>query len=199
MTAAPPDFEASRLAGSHGAPWFGSYDLNFVTPQLKQAAQVWEAKRGARTMPSRGDFGIRDLKFALPNITFMDIVRGGERLRFRVRMMGSMLDELVAPITGRFIDEVVPEHFATKWAAQWMPAIDGRRLRRAAGRVEYAERRWYVAESLYAPLAEDGETPDILMVVAFYHAIDKSNGAPTTDLAGRLAVEINACSEAATR
>lgn len=198
MSAAPPDFEASRAAGSHGAPWFGTYELNFVTPQLKQAAQVWEAKRGARTMPARGDLGIRDLKFALPNITFMDIVRG-ERLRFRVRMMGSTLDELIAPITGRFIDEVVPEHFDTKWTAQWMPAIDGRRLRRAAGRVEYAERRWYVAESLYAPLAEDGETPGILMVVAFYHAIDKSDGAPTTDLAGRLAAEIDACSEAATR
>jgi hypothetical protein len=199
MTTAPSDFGASRVAGSHGAPWFGTYELNFVTPQLKQVVDVWEAKRGARTMPSRGDLGIRDLKFVLPNITFMDIVRGGERLRFRVRMMGSVMDELVAPITGRFIDEVVPEHFATKWTAQWMPAIDGRRPRRAAGRVEYAGRRWYVAESLYAPLAADGETPDILMVVAFYHAIDKSDGAPTTDLAGRLGAEINACSEAATR
>ena len=199
MTTAPSDFGASRVAGSHGAPWFGSYQLDFVTPQLRQVAAVWEAKRGSRTMPSRGDLTIRDLKLVLPNVTFMDIMREGERLRFRVRMMGSALDELIAPITGRFIDEVVPPHFNAKWTAQWLPAIEGRRLRRAAGRVEYAERRWYVAESLYAPLAEDGETPDVLMVVAFYHAIDKSDGAPTTDLAGRLAAEINACSEAATR
>jgi hypothetical protein len=196
MTAAPPDFDATRVAGSHGAPWFGSYELDFATPQLKQAAAVWEAKRGSRTMPSRGDLGIRDLKLVLPNITFMDIVRGTEQTRFRVRMMGSMLDELVAPVTGRFIDEVVPPHFAQKWTAQWMPAVDGRKPRRAAGRVEYAERSWYVAESLYAPLAQDGETPDILMVVAFYHATDKGEGA-SRDIAARLTAEVEARAAAA--
>lgn len=191
MTAAPPDSDATRVAGSHGAPWFGSYALDFATPQLTQAAAVWAAKRGSRTMPSRGDLGIRDLKLVLPSITFLDIVREGERVRFRVRMMGSLLDELVAPITGRFVDEVLPAHFAQKWATQWMPAVDGRKPRRAAGRVEYAERHWYVAESLYAPLAEDGETPDILMVVACYHAIDKGDG-PSRDIAARLKAEIDA-------
>ncbi|MBL8781496.1 MAG: PAS domain-containing protein [Alphaproteobacteria bacterium] len=199
MTTTATDFDATRVAGSHGAPWFGTYALDFVTPQLNQVAALWEARRGSRTMPSRGDLTIRDLKHVLPHVTFMDIVRGSEGLRFRVRLMGSVLDQLVAPITGRFIDEVVPQHFATKWTEQWMPAIDGRRPRRAAGRVEYAERRWYVAESLYAPLAQDGDAPDILMVVAFYHALDKSDGAAKADLAGRLAAEINACSEAATR
>jgi hypothetical protein len=193
MTVAPSDFDATRVPGSHGAPWFGSYALDFATPQLSQVAAVWEAKRGGRTMPSRGDIGIRDLKHVLPNVSFMDIVREGP-LRFRVRMMGSMMDQLVAPITGRFIDEVVPPHFAQKWTAQWMPAIDGRRMRRAAGRVEFAGRRWYVAESLYAPLAEDGETPDILMVVAFYHATDTNDGAPR-DIAARLAAEIEANAE----
>jgi len=199
MTTTASDFDATRVAGSHGAPWFGTYALDFVTPQLKQVAALWEAKRGSRTMPARSDFGIREMKTVLPQMSMMDIVRDGGRLRFRVRLMGSAMDELVAPVTGRYIDEVVPPHFNAKWTEQWMPAIDGRRLRRAAGRVEYAERRWYVAESLYAPLAKDGETPDILMVVAFYHAIDKTDGAPTTDFAARLAAEINACSEAATR
>ncbi len=191
MISAPYDFAETRVAGSHGAPWFGTYELDFETPQLTRAAALWEAKRGSRTMPARTDLTIRDLKFALPNLTFMDIVRGGEQLRFRVRMMGSVLDELVAPVTGRFIDEVVPPHFAGKWLAQWMPAVDGRKLRRAAGRVEFAGRRWYVAESLYAPLASDGETPDILMVVAFYHAIDNADGG-MRDIAARLKTEIEA-------
>jgi len=191
MTSTSPDFDETRIAGSHGAPWFGTYELDFATPELARVAAAWEAKRGARTMPARADLGIRDLKFALPNLTFLDIVRGGEQLRFRVRMMGSVLDEQVAPMTGRFLDEVVPAHFASKWAGQWMPAIDGRRPRRAAGRVEFAGRRWYVAESLYAPLANDGETPDILMVVAFYHALDNVDGG-MRDVAGRLKSEIEA-------
>jgi hypothetical protein len=196
MTMAPHDFDETRVAGSHGAPWFGTYELDFATPQLTRAAAVWEAKRGPRTMPARADLGIRDLKFALPNLTFLDMVRNGEQLRFRVRMMGSVMDEQVAPITGRFIDEVVPPHFASKWAAQWMPAIEGRRPRRAAGRVEFAGRRWFVAESLYVPLADDGETPDILLVVAFYHAIDNADGG-LRDISTRLRAEIDArCSGA---
>jgi hypothetical protein len=102
-------------------------------------------------------------------------------------MMGSMLDELVAPITGASSMSRAPA-LRKKWTAQW---ISTAKPRRAAGRVEYAERSWYVAESLYAPLAQDGETPDILMVVAFYHATDKGEGA-SRDIAARLTAEVEA-------
>lgn len=188
MTQVPSDFLGKRDPDTAAAPWFASFALDFATPQLKRGAEVWSAKRNGRTMPSRNDLTIGDLKFLLPNLAFIDIVRS-ETMRFRVRLMGGMLDELVAPMTGHFIDEVVPAHFAQKWSRQWMSAITGRQAVRSVGRVEFAGRRWYVAESLYAPLAHDGETADILMVVAFYHAIDKTE-AGTTDVARQLMAEI---------
>lgn len=190
MVAGPYDFDVTRVAASHDAPWFGSFALDFVTPQLQRAAAAWTAKRGTRTMPSRGDLTIRDLKPVLPNLALIEIVRG-ETVRFRVRLMGSQLDEMVAPMTGRFIDEAVSTHFAQKWSSQWQPAIDARKPMRAAGRVEFAGRRWYVAESLYAPLASDGETPDMLMVVVWYYSVDTADGA-RNELAAPLMAQIDA-------
>lgn len=190
MSHVPPDVSFARGADYVGAPWFGTFVLDFATPQLQRGAAAWAARRGARTMPSRADLTIRDLKSLLPNLCFIDIVRG-ETVRFRVRLMGSCLDEMVAPMTGRFIDDVVPAHFAHKWSSQWQPAIDARKPMRAVGRVEFAGRRWYVAESLYAPLAGDGETPDMLMVAAYYHSTDTADGA-ASELAAPLLAQIDA-------
>ncbi|MDZ4867310.1 MAG: hypothetical protein SGI91_08330 [Alphaproteobacteria bacterium] len=190
MSQAPPDVSVARGADYVGAPWFGTFALDFVTPQLQRGAAAWFAKRGVRTMPARSDLTIRDLKMLLPNLSIIEIVPS-DPVRYRVRLMGSVLDEMVAPMTGRFIDEAVPAHFAQKWSSQWLPAIDERKPMRAVGRVEFAGRRWYVAESLYAPLAFDGETPDMLMVAAYYHSVDTADGA-TSDVAASLAAQVNA-------
>ncbi len=189
MMQTPSDFAATRSAGYVGAPWFGTFDAHFATPQLKRVCDLWHAKRGSRTMPARSDMTIRDLKFALTNLSMLDIVRDGDRVRYRARLVGSTLDELVAPMTGRLIDEAVPAHFAQKWSAQWSPAIAERRFTRTVGRVEFAGRRWYVAESAFAPLSSDGETPDVLMVLAYYHAAD-SGDASSREVATRLLAEL---------
>jgi len=176
-------------AGIGSAPWFADPALKFVTPELKRAVDVWQEKRGTRTMPAREDMTIRDLAFTLPNIGFVDIVKVDGVVRFKVRLMGSVLDEFVAPMTGRFIDESVPERFATKWATHWQPAIDRRAPLRAVSRVEFAERRWYVSEALHAPLATDGETPDVLMVATYFHSTEGFEGR-SREMAERLQREL---------
>ena len=184
-----PTDSAATPADKGSAPWFADPALKFVTPELKRAVDVWHEKRGTRTMPSRDDMSIRDLAFALPNIGFVDIVKTGGVTRFKVRLMGSVLDEFVAPMTGHFVDEVVPERFATKWATHWQPSIDQRAPLRAVARVEFAERRWYVSEALHAPLATDGETPDVLMVAAYFHSTEGFEGR-SRDMAERLQQEL---------
>ena len=143
--------------------------LAFVTPQLQRILQVWEAKRGARIAPCRDDFGLRDLSFALPNIAILAVVREGARVRFRVQMMGSQLDAYVAPMTGKFVDDVVPAEFAQKWASLWGGAVETRRVQRSVGRVKFGGKHYYVAESLFAPLATDGDIPDGVLVGTYFH------------------------------
>ena len=163
--------------------------LDFATPELKSALAIWQAKRGSRTMPTRDDMNFRDLKTFLPHLAFLTIVRDGARVRFKVRLAGSALDTFLGgSTTGRFVDEAVPQRFAEKWAAMWIPTIDSRAPTRTVGRAEMPGRGYYISESLHAPLAEDGETPDVMMLVAYFHAI--ADDRPGEDIAARLLAEI---------
>jgi hypothetical protein len=58
------------------------------------------------------------------------------------------------------------------------------------GRIEFRERRWFVGETFTAPLADDGETPNMLMVVVFYHAVDGAD-VNSRAIGERLIDEIN--------
>lgn len=180
-----PSKEVNLLARRHGWPLIGDPHLRFVTPQLKTALAVWQTRRGSRKMPSRNDLTLRDLKTVLPNLAFLNIVRDEQRTRFKVRLAGGALDDFLSgPPTGRFIDEVVPPHFAEKWTALWEPTISAREPLRTVARVEFPSRRYYVSEALYAPLADDGEAPDALLIVVYFH------GNARDDLASQLMGEI---------
>src|SRR5258707_15832637 len=120
--------QINALAEQKGWPLIDDPRLRFITPQLKSVLDVWNAKRADRTMPSRADMTIRDLKSALANIALLDIAGVGGRMRFKIRLCGGALDAFLGgPSTGRFLDEVVPRDFAEKWAATWRPSISARR------------------------------------------------------------------------
>jgi hypothetical protein len=72
--------------------------LRFLTPQLKTVFEVWTSKRESRTMPSRGDLTLRDLKTALPNLVFMNIVRDGARMRLQAKLVGSELERFMGSV-----------------------------------------------------------------------------------------------------
>jgi hypothetical protein len=193
MTSSDKD-QASKqvnfLAERNSWPLIADPHLRFVTPQLQTALAVWQARRGSRTMPARSDLTLRDLKTVLPNLAFIDIVRDDARTRFKVRLAGSALDNFLSGTpTGRFVDEAVPSRFAEKWAALWQPPISARTPTRTVGRVEFPNRRYFMSESLFAPLAADGEAPDILMLVVYFHA-QSDNGAPGDAIAARLMHEL---------
>jgi hypothetical protein len=165
--------------------------LNFATPQLKKMLAVWEAKRGERALPSRGDFGLRDLSFVLPHIALLSIVRAADRLRFRVRLEGSELDAHAGPMTGLYIDETVPKKFSDKWSAPWLLAANTGKPMRSVGRVEFRDRNYYVSESFTAPLGADGATPDMLLLGVYYHLSD-GDPASQGEIAGALVREFAA-------
>jgi hypothetical protein len=167
---------AGEATTSPGWPTRLDSELRFVTPQLQKLIELWREKRDGRTMPARADFSMRDVRYALTNFCVLEIVREGTRVRFKVKLMGSELDTHVGAITGRFIDEAVPAKFAEKWSMPWRGVVETRQPMRSFGRVEFREKNYYLAETLHAPLAADGESPDRLMIVAYYHVIATEAG-----------------------
>lgn len=192
MTTGDPHWASKQinaLAGQKGWPLIDDPYLRFVTPQLATVLAVWQSKRGARTMPARADLTMRDLKTALPNLAFLDIVSSGARMRFKVRLAGGAIDTFLGhTATGRFLDTTVPPEFAEKWSALWRPAISARIPMRTVARIEFPDRRYYMSETFNAPLAGDGENPDILMTVAFFHAREGSGA--HGEIAERLVAEL---------
>ena len=181
--------QLNALAKRNGWPLIADPHLRFLTPQLKTVLALWHAIRGLRTLPARSKLTMRDLKTALPNLAFLDIVRDGARQRFKVRLAGGALDHFLdGPTTGRFIDEAIPDEFAQKWSALWQVAIDAQQPMRVVARVELPNRRFYVSEALNAPLAEDGQTPDIMMIASYFHGRDERGG--PGDIATRLMDEV---------
>lgn len=182
--------QVTKLANENGWPLICDPRLRFVTPQLKAAYDVWEAKRGTRTMPARSQLLMSDLKTALPNLAFVSIVREGDAIRFKAKLLGSELDTFMGrPMTGQFLDEAVPKRFAEKWIALLRPALDFRVPTRTVGRVEFEGRGFYVSETLRAPLAEDGETPDVMMQISFFH-LTKGDDLPGKSIADQLMAEV---------
>ncbi len=192
MLDTPGHKSGPTIAGTSGGwPVLHDGGLNFATPQLRRVLDVWCAKRNGRTMPARADLSLRDLRFALPNVAFLAVVREGARARFKVRLMGSELDAYAGPMTGQFIDEAVPRKFAEKWSGPWLQVVEARQPMRTVSRVEYGDRNYYVSESLCAPLATDGEVCDGIMLGVYYHV---SDGDPATqsEIAGRLTQDLGA-------
>lgn len=178
-------------SGGRSAPYVCDPALSFVTPKLKQLLQVWNEKRASVSVPSRADFGIRDLYFALPNIAIVACIHKEGRRRFRVQLMGSQLDAYVGPMTGKFIDEVLPGGIAEKWSTIWSGALAANGPHRSAGQVEVAGKGYYVFEKFCAPLRADGEDAKPLLVATYFHPCD--NTLPEANRLGiRLGKEIEA-------
>jgi hypothetical protein len=165
--------------------------LNFVTPQLKRLLAVWNAKREARRFPNRDEFGLRDLSFVLPNLAFIDLAYEGSQQRYLVRLMGGQLDSYVGPMTGKFIDEALPPHFATKWGSIWQRAVETKEAQRSIGQVEIEGRHLHIFEKFCAPLGSDGGPPTMIIVATFFHAIPMAEDGIRNDISARLLKEID--------
>jgi hypothetical protein len=75
----------------------------------------WATKRGARTLPTRGDFLAEELVPWWPDLVFYEIERGSGAPRFRFRVHGD--NAAIADggnFTGRFLDEVLPRESANQ-------------------------------------------------------------------------------------
>ena len=168
-----------------------STNPTFVTPQLQRILALWGERRGMHSMPARSSFTLRDLACALPQLSIVDVVADGGATRFKVRLMGRELDQVLAPMTGRFVDEAVPPPHSDRWSTFLTEALQHRAPTRALSRAEYGDRRLYLVEALIAPLADDGEHPDKLMVVCFYHLFQGLDGKPS-NVVSQLTSELGA-------
>jgi hypothetical protein len=133
---------------------------------LRRLYAYWDHKRGAREFPGRADIDPLEMRFALGNISLIDVLY--EPLRFRYRLHGSIIaDRLGLDMTGRFVDEIsepdrrafVEENFRVVIATRSPLARSGARI---------LDQRQWSFDSIILPLGLDGTIAMLLLCVEYH-------------------------------
>ena len=138
-------------------------DLRFRSPLLSDLLRYWLNKCGERTMPRRADIDPGDLEFR-PHLGFVVLTDVAEPMRFRFRLVGSLLTGIVGrDSTRKYLDEVYSpadyEHMIV--AFRWV--VTHRAPLRITGNLRHANRAWIDMESIDLPLSNDGNTVNMIL------------------------------------
>jgi hypothetical protein len=131
------------------------------TPCLRQLYAYWDARRGGREFPARGDIDPLDLKFVLGYLMLIDVAY--EPLRFRFRLHGSELALRAGyDMTGKMVDELPNEANRAVLLQRCRSLIETRQPV-AVINERLIEKRVFGYEAVWLPLAADGHTIDMLL------------------------------------
>jgi hypothetical protein len=141
---------------------------DLTQPATRDAYAVWQVARGARRMPSRADMTPRVMKKFLSFIALAEIIDGGKDFRFRVVGHGINSKQKL-PLNGKTlteVDQMVPGFgpFLRDLYRQTVQQRDALAYRGTY--VRTADRHPFTYEAVIAPLGNDGETPDHVLVVS---------------------------------
>ena len=139
----------------------------FENQKLADAAAMWHEKARDVALPPRNEFSARALKPYLPNVVVADIVEEGDRRRFRFRLMGTAIAELLGDHTGKFLDEAIVSPYRERWSALLDAANKAACPLRIHGRLEYQQQNYIAMELMLAPLGPDPGRAGAVLVIAY--------------------------------
>jgi len=169
--AAAGNSAASEInSGAGGAP-----QLPITDQRLEDVLDYWRRKGSGGSLPSRGDIDPIEIPKLLPELMLVDVLPSG---RYRYRLIGTgNTQEHGINATGRFLDEVLPgPEYKAHVLALYDECVRARRPLYSeclflSSRRRSPERHTKV---LFLPLAEDGETVNMVLVVQVFIHLDQA-------------------------
>lgn len=137
-------------------------------------------------LPGRQDIDPTRLKALLPFINLVDVERNAEGLRFRFRLTGTLQTEVAGrEINGRYVEDAVLPEYVDRIRSNMRQCVTTRRPIYDRFPMPHPDRDFIDTERVYFPLARDGETVDMLLILNDYpheeEAITEPEAAPETD------------------
>lgn len=144
---------------------------NFVgqirRPMLRRLYAYWDDKRGGREFPGRSDIDPLEMRFALGNVSLIDVLY--DPLRFRYRLHGSIIAErLGVDMTGRFVDEIVEPDRRTFVEENFRTVVSTRQPLARSGQRTLDRRLWNF-DSIILPLGLHDGVINMLLLCVEYH------------------------------
>ena len=116
---------------------------------------LWRSLAVGKPAPSRADFDARTLKPYLRNIMIIErVFIGPGRWRYRTRLTGTGVAEIIGDPTGKFLEEQLPLELVPRWTSIYDTTLDGGQPLRLVAEFELPQLAFLRGEALIAPLAD---------------------------------------------
>jgi hypothetical protein len=152
-------WELDRKARLEGWPFRCDATLEFERAELNQLRDLWRSLAAGRAAPSRTDFDARTLKPYLRNIMIIErVFIGPGRWRYRTRLTGTAVADMIGDPTGKFLEEQLPLELVPRWASSYDATLDSGQPLRLVADLQLPQLAHLSGEALIAPLADrDGD------------------------------------------
>lgn len=139
-----------------------------VSPKIRELFDYWQSIHPESGLPGRRNLDPVDIPQLLPNIWMIDVRQ--DPLRFHFRLVGTEIVKFTGrDVTGLSLSEVYPDYENTDaFRFHRACALGGQPAYRKSGLLSNVGYDHVEAERLYLPLAEDGTTVDILLVMTVF-------------------------------
>ena len=167
----PPEIASpaafNTAAAEHGWPILCDETLQFEHAMLGELLKLWQSE-AANGVPARTAMTARKLQPFMRNIALYERIGEGAQRRYRVRLLGSGIVQYYGELTGKFIEEVVPERFLDRWYGVSDLPLLSKQAARFLLRADTFDKSYMVAEYFCAPLmSESGLTKFVLLGMIF--------------------------------
>jgi len=168
------------LSGSAAPVWSAATagDVAVASPiteaRLREAHDYWRRKAAGRAMPRRADIDPIEIPQLLPDVMLVDVLPQG---RYRYRLIGTENTQAHGiNATGRYLDEVLPgSEYKDHVIALYDECVASRRALYSECLFMSLPQRTPERHTkvLFMPLAEDGETVNMVFVMQVFFYIDQ--------------------------
>jgi hypothetical protein len=136
-------------------------------PDLRTLYDYWNERRRGRRWPSRADINPLELKFALGNLSLIDVSPRSPP-RFTFRLVGTLFSQRIGQdLTGKTVDDIPDAAYRAEITTVYRKMVETGEPSASLGeRVFDGQPRRF--ETLRLPLSDDGRTVNMLMICALY-------------------------------
>jgi len=135
-------------------------------PMMRRLFDYWRGKCRDGRLPGRQDVDPLDIPELLPHIAMYDVVREADRLRFRIRLLGTANVQLMgSDCTGQFLDEQMRPEEGAPVIATYRLVVDEGRPHYWRSFLSTPGREHMHYERLLLPLATDGAAVDMMLAL----------------------------------
>lgn len=152
-----------------GWPSVCDASLAFQRMEFRLLLATWHDFGDEDHLPSRRALTPHKLKSLLRNIAIYEKVTNG-KVRYRVRVMGSAFADIMGDMTGRFLDEAVPEEHLPRWHAALDTVLEAGAPLRFVSRADTACKSHLSGEYFQAPLLDDDGAPTLILAGGHFAA-----------------------------